>query len=155
MKRYIVFDHDGTLVDTDYTRKLYPGIKELIELIDSRGIAMYLWTARNRASTIEFLKTLGIIGKFQDICTSTDALPKPIIEGLLNMLPEDFDPQNTLVIGDSYTDMIGAKKIGAKSLGVCWAHSDLEGEKILKEFGADELFKTVEDLKKYIDKWSS
>jgi phosphoglycolate phosphatase len=149
-----VFDHDGTLVDTEKTRELYPGIKELLEQIENNGDKIFLWTARNRASTIEFLKTLGIIGKFCDICTSTDAQPKPVVDGLLAMLPDDYQTQEVFVIGDSYTDMIGARKINAKALGACWAHTNSEQAEILKEFGADYLFHSVKDLKDTLNKWS-
>lgn len=149
----IVFDHDGTLVDTDRTGSLFPGIYDLIHELNDESTNLYVWTARNRASTVEFLKSLGIIGEFEDIHTATNALPKPIIEGLIGMLPENFDPQKTIVIGDSYTDMIGGKKIGAKALGVCWAHTSLEQKHILKEFGADQLFDEVSELKDFINNW--
>jgi len=152
--RHIVFDHDGTLVDTEKTRGLFPGIYELICELEQKGHEIYLWTARNRASTVEFLKTLGIIGKFSDICTSTDAQLKPVVDGLLNMLPENVDPNFVLVIGDSYTDMIGAKKIGATGIGVTWGHSSSEQAQVLREFGADIILNEVNELKDYINQWS-
>lgn len=149
----IVFDHDGTLVDTESSRSLFPGIYELIHELNKSGTNLYVWTARNRASTVEFLKTLGIIGEFEDLSTATDALPKPVVDGLLAMLPNDFDPKKTVVIGDSYTDMIGAKKIGALALGVCWGHQSSEQREILVEFGADHIFNHVSELKEFLNNW--
>ncbi len=150
---HIIFDHDGTLVDTERTRSLFPGIYDLFSELAADSTKFYVWTARNRASTVEFLKSLGIIGEFEDICTATDAPPKPVVDGLLAMLPADFDASKTIVIGDSYTDMIGAKKIGAMAIGVTWGHARAEQREILKEFGADQLFNEVEELIKFIKEW--
>ncbi len=136
--RHIIFDCDGTLVDTsEFRYRLYPGIKELLTDLSQDSI-LYVWTARDRASTLRILKELAVLSVFEQICTVDDALPKPHIEGL-KQLVGDVDRNQVCMIGDTSNDILGARNFGIKSIGVIWnpqARADY-----LKETGADFLAK--------------
>ena len=57
----IVFDHDGTLVDTESSDfKVFPEIKELLVDLSDLGFKLAVWTARPHRSTFLSLKNLGI-----------------------------------------------------------------------------------------------
>ncbi len=149
---HIVFDHDGTLVDTTkVTRALYPGIKDLLGFLQEKGIELYVWTMRSRASTQEILQKLGVAGHFKDICGVDDAPGKPSAAGLEYLLPE-VGGQNVIVIGDSLGDIIGGTSFGAHCIGASWGHGDTKAALTYKSYGAKASFLRVDDCKEYIEK---
>jgi phosphoglycolate phosphatase len=117
--KHIVFDCDGTLVDTSTFRyKLFPGIKELLAELSS-GNLLYVWTARDRLSTLRILDELGVLQYFDSVSTISDAPPKPHIGGLLTLLGRTTR-SSICVIGDSSNDILGAKSFGVLAIGAVW-----------------------------------
>lgn len=148
--KHIVFDHDGTLVQViDRKTILFEGMKDLLNILKKRGCKLYVWTARNRHSTIESLKSNGILELFEDISTSSDAQMKPSCEGLKLML-SDFNKSFICVIGDNTSDVLGARAFGVASFGANW--NDKSGAKFeyLKSYGADSVFNEVSELKRML-----
>lgn len=134
MKSHIVFDCDGTLIDTSGLKyHLFPGIKELV-LALSETSTLYVWTARDRKSTLRILKELGILHLFEGLSTIDDALPKPHISGLIELLG-DTPRSNICMIGDTSNDILGAKNYGIKSIGAVWNRG--ANVDAMKELGAD------------------
>ena len=150
---HIVFDHDGTLVDTSLTKsaqpRLYTGIYQLLTELKQLNVKIYLWTARGRASTVQILKSLEIIGFFEDISTATDCTPKPSCDGLALMLNE-IPKESIIMIGDSMGDIHGAKDYGIKSMGVSWASEDPRHTKMLKDNGASVVCESVNECFEYL-----
>lgn len=146
MIKHIVFDHDGTLVNTDGSVYLFEGIRELLIELKANKLKLYVWTARNRYSCVQFLKSLDIIGFFEDISTSTDCESKPSPEGLYSMLG-DISPKEVIIIGDSTSDIYGAKNFGSKSIGATWSFSNKSWEENLVNAQADYICKSVEECK--------
>lgn len=144
MSKIVVFDHDGTLVNTHGSHKfLFEGIKELLLNLKKEGLELFVWTSRSRGSTIEILKSLGIIGAFSDIYCGNDAHPKPSVLGLKELLGE-VSAQKVVVVGDSYADVLGAKNFGAYAVAALW--DELANEAYLKECGADEFVQSPAEL---------
>ncbi len=84
---------------------------------------------------------------FDDVRTISEAAPKPNPDGLaqlLGPLPAD----QAVVIGDSWTDMQGAKLHGCKALGAVW--NNISEPEVLSEFGADEIVNTPLDCFEWI-----
>lgn len=135
-KKHVVFDCDGTLVDTsEFRYRLYPGIKDLLTEL-SKDCHLYVWTARDRASTLRILKELNVLSYFEQICTVDDAPSKPHVAGLSDMLgaiPRD----SICMIGDTSSDIQGARNFGIRSIGVHW--NSQSKKEVLKETGADFL----------------
>lgn len=152
MISHIVFDHDGTLVDTcRHPKVMFDGISELLTELKEKGIKLYVWTARDRKSTQEILKTLEISHIFEDISTATDGIPKPSPDGLETML-YGVDPKSVLMIGDSYTDMLGAKHFGCTSIGVLWDDPENKDRlESLKHFEANHICLSVKECKKILN----
>jgi phosphoglycolate phosphatase-like HAD superfamily hydrolase len=149
--KHIVFDHDGTLVGV--TREgfvLFEGMLDLISRLSEKGHQLYVWTARDRFGTINSLKQNNVLGYFEDIqCANDGAYPKPSPEGLIEML-EGINKEEVVVIGDNYSDMIGAKKFGAKyRVGALW--NDPLKKPVLEEFGATHLATSIDELEKLIN----
>ncbi len=134
MKKHVVFDCDGTLVNTSIPKYvLFAGIKELLADLSADHL-LYVWTARGRVSTLRILQELGVVSYFEAICTIDDAAPKPHVQGL-GQLTGEFPKNSVCVIGDSSYDMMGAKNFGVLALGALW--NGEAREDTLKDFGAD------------------
>lgn len=146
----VVFDHDGTLVDTTgYPPKLFLGMKECLMELNSKGLKLYIWTARTRRSTIEILEYLDIIGQFELLSCGGESSSKPSPEGIKDIL-FDLDPKKAIVVGDSLGDMIGGSSFGAVTVGAMWGHGSDRAANVMKENGADACFLEVEDFKNYV-----
>ena len=116
----IIFDHDGTLVNTDVPDfKLFTGIKELLVDLSNAGFEMSVWTARGHHSTVESLKRLEIATFFWEIYGHDDGLTKPNPWGLAK-ITEGFDKKNLLHIGDSIGEVEGARSFGIDVIAACW-----------------------------------
>lgn len=147
MAKHVVFDCDGTLVNTSsYRYLLFPGIKELLADL-SADCALYVWTARDRLSTERILKEFGVLHYFDSISTPDDALPKPHIEGIKSLVG-DYSKSSICMIGDSSADIIGAKNFGVVGIGATWGgHVSAEN---LMSVGADFIVSDPVDCSKLI-----
>jgi phosphoglycolate phosphatase len=144
---HIVFDCDGTLIDTSqFKYRLYPGIKELLLALSAES-KLYVWTARDRLSTLRILQEQGVYQLFESICTVDDALPKPHISGILELVGNS-DKSHICMIGDTTSDILGAKNFGIKSIGATW-NKNANGP-LMKETGATYLAVSPEECLPWI-----
>ena len=122
---YVVFDHDGTLVDTSaHPYELFGGMKDFLTELKNLGFVLYVWTARPRRSTLEITKRLEISQYFDEYFCFDDGLPKPHSEGL-SKLCDGIDKNKILHIGDSLSDIDGAKAFGIEVVAACWGDLNL------------------------------
>ncbi|MFL5785629.1 MAG: HAD family hydrolase [Bacteriovoracaceae bacterium] len=145
--RIVVFDCDGTLLNTNLLRPVFfPGIKEL--LLDlAVDCQLYVWTARGRASTLRILEENGVRHLFEGICTPDDAPSKPHVRGLTDLV--GHHPKNSIcVIGDTSMDMLGARNFGVLAIGAMWNPG--VQEKFLREAGADFIVSDPAECSKLI-----
>ena len=120
----IIFDHDGTLVNTDHPDfKLFAGIKELLVDLKSAGFELAVWTARGHRSTLESLKRLEIALFFSEIYGHDDGHSKPHTMGLTK-ITQGIDKINVLHIGDSIGDLEGANAFGIDVIAACWNNTN-------------------------------
>jgi phosphoglycolate phosphatase len=132
--------------------QLFPGIRELLTKLQEQEFELYVWTARDRFSTLEILKSVNALHFFLDLKTSTDTPVKPHLSGLKAMVGE-MNPKDVIVIGDSYTDILGAKNFGAKSIGATWCPNSQP--QILTEMGAWALANTPQDCYNLLLDWAT
>lgn len=146
--KHIVFDCDGTLVDTSISKSpLFPGIRELI--IDlARDNLLYVWTARDRTSTLRILQENGVYQYFDAFATISDVPPKPSIVGLQRLVG-NVPRSSVCVIGDSSSDIIGGKGFGVLSIGAIWGQG--ASALVLKDSGADFIVSHPSECSKLIE----
>ena len=131
---------------------LYDGIAELIKSMSERGHEIYVWTARDRQSTREIMMNLGLAPYILDMRCMDDTTPKPHPQGLIDMLG-DAPKDDVIVIGDSTTDMQGAREFGVRSLAALWGeHVDRER---LASAGATFFAKDPQECGEIIEKYLS
>lgn len=121
---HIVFDHDGTLVNTEvspYT--LFRGMREFLVDLKALGFELYIWTSRPRRSVLETIQRLDIASFFTDVFCYDDGIPKPNSMGL-KKLTEGIAKNEIMHIGDSMTDIDGAQAFGIDAVAACWNDPD-------------------------------
>jgi pyrophosphatase PpaX len=113
---------------------LYEGVRSLLDSLLANQISMGLLTSKVREITVEGqrggtmveLEELGIGGHFMHIVGMEDVTyPKPHPEGLELILAQmGKRPKRTLVVGDSWSDVEAARKVGCWSCLTAWASTD-------------------------------
>lgn len=130
---------------------IYPGLKEVIDLIKSRKIPISIYTGKGRDSTEITLKKIGVYELF-DLVVSGDDIEghKPSPEGI-DLFIEKFelDRSRILMVGDAPADVIAARNANIKIASVLW--DSYAKEKVLK-MDSDYFFETVDEFKKFLEK---
>ncbi|MCL2649622.1 MAG: HAD family hydrolase [Candidatus Azobacteroides sp.] len=125
--------------------RLYPGIKELLDILASKGLKLAVLSNKADKLTNRICDTLLKDWNFDIIIGSRDGFPrKPnpdsalFIAKKLNILPE-----NIIYIGDTNIDMKTATAAGMYSVGVTWGFRTKEE---LLESGAQMIIDKPLDL---------
>jgi phosphoglycolate phosphatase-like HAD superfamily hydrolase len=120
VKGHIIFDHDGTLVQlVNGQFQLFAGMKEMLFDLKKQNFTLYIWTARPRSSVLSIINRLEIAAFFDGIYCSDDGPSKPHPFGL-EILTDGISKNSILHIGDSMTDIDGAKAFGIEVIAACW-----------------------------------
>lgn len=118
---------DDAAVETLYSRYLahyarrvcvettiYPGVQECLEFLRTRGVTLAVVTNKPEGIATELLATLGLASAFAMVLGG-DTLPwkKPDPRPLLHAMEQfDMAAAQTLMIGDSATDIYAARRAG-------------------------------------------
>lgn len=128
----------------------YPGVGEMLKTLSQRGHDIYVWTARDRRSTREIMIKLGLSPYILDMRCMDDTTPKPHPQGIKELV-EGAHKGDVLVIGDSMTDIQGARSFGAHSIAALWGeHVERE---TLARAGADFFASTPSECIEIIEKY--
>jgi phosphoglycolate phosphatase len=133
-----------------FENTLYPGIKEVFELLIEKGLHIYVATSKPTVFAEQILRNYRLDQYFTCIVGSNldgtrvhkaDVIEEVLLQG--NIL----DRGTALMIGDREHDILGAKKTGLTSLGVEYGFGSFEE---LEDAGADYVVETVEQLKELL-----
>lgn len=125
VKGHIIFDHDGTLVETKGGKfVLFPGMRELLSKLKNENYKLYVWTARGRQSTLTSLRDNQVLELFESFSCADDGIPKPHPLGLMKML-EGINKKSIIHIGDSRGDIEGAKQFGIDVVFAAWNEPEI------------------------------
>lgn len=116
--------------------KLYPDVKDTLEVLVAAGLQMSVASSRSRESLIEFCEFCGILDYFSLILGADDVTyakpnPEPVLM-TLNRLNQEAD--KTIVVGDMPVDIAMGRGAKCKTVGVTFGHSS---RRELLEAGAD------------------
>lgn len=106
-------------VSERFSYHLFDGVSEFLVRLSKSNCRIHLWTARDEKSARTILATHGIDLLFATMSFANDIESKP--HG--NSLKFDWRSVNkntTVVIGDSPSDIIGSKNIGAVAAAALW-----------------------------------
>ncbi len=136
-----------------YRNKVYPGIKEVVDALREMGIKTAICTSKQKPVADGVAKLLGITDWFDEIVGSTldntikdkkDLIPYALTKLGGNI---ESDREQTLMLGDSRFDAIGARLCGVDFIGVSYGYGSVDE---MNEQGAVAIADSPGELLKYI-----
>ena len=132
-----------------FENKVYDGIEDLLKLLNNKKKTILLASSKPEVFARQILKHFNLANYFTFIAGSEldgtrTAKDEVIAYALKNC--KIMDLSKAIMIGDREYDIIGAKKIGIKSLGILYGYGDRNE---LENAGADYILDTVDDIIKF------
>ena len=121
----------------------FPGAIEMLSSLKDMGFRLHIWTARDRASTQRILKRNGLDPLFETVSCSSGIEAKPSVAGV-SLDWRNARPHSLLMVGDSPTDIHGARNIGAIAAAALWDPHASEAQ--LTREGAELFFRSPGEL---------
>lgn len=143
-----LFNANVAGIDVKY--ELFTDMNVLMQNLKERNIIIGLATADTKISAENCLSSIGI-KHFFDYIGSDDGLrkPKPDKEMFLEFAKQfSLNPKEIAVVGDTYNDMVFARKNGGIAIGV------LSGVSKAEDFGdkADYVITSIHELPELLDR---
>ncbi|MCL2370933.1 MAG: HAD family hydrolase [Firmicutes bacterium] len=128
-----------------YQNEVYKGIHELLAKLKEKGKILGVATSKPTVYAMQILEHFGLLEYFAVVSGSefdgTRDSKSEVIEYVLSQL--GVSGERVVMIGDRMYDIIGAKEIGIKSVGVTYGFGTYEE---LQKAGADKIVDRVEEL---------
>lgn len=122
----------------------YPGIEDLLARLKAAGYSLFVATSKPEVTAIEVLEHFHLAQYFDRICgASLDEGRETKEDVITYLLAQIGDPGQTVMVGDTDYDVIGAKAHGIPTIGVTWGYGEVEA---MKTAGAVALANTPEEL---------
>lgn len=135
-------------LEADHHEPLFDGVREVLEYLASRNIAMAVATGKSMRGVNAVIEQHGLDGYFGSLQTPDHNPGKPHPQMLEKAMTAAGSLQGrTFMIGDTSFDMMLAKNAGCRGIGVTWGyHDDAE----LRESGAEKLIDRFDELPKIV-----
>lgn len=107
---------------------LFPGVREMLDALRERRVAMGIVTSKRRPTTLLGIDRLGLSPYFGAVVTEQDVpAPKPAPDAILAALRELGAPAETaLMIGDGVFDIQAARAAGVRGGAALWGTRERE-----------------------------
>lgn len=139
------FDREGV-----FECELYSGIQELVMQLHQKGYRLAVASSKPQAACVRIIEYFHLEPYFDGIFGSTldgkISTKKQVLENLFETM--DIHREDTILIGDTKYDVIGAKEAGISCIGVTYGFGTKEE---LQEYGAIEVLTTPEEVGKYLE----
>lgn len=130
-----------------FENEVYPGIPELLQNVQSRGLRMAIATSKPEYSATRILEHFDLSKYFEfigaDDLEGTRSSKQAVIAHVLANTGLDPQQQALLMVGDRRHDVEGARAHGISTVGVLWGYGD---EAELNGAGAKALVSNPEEL---------
>jgi phosphoglycolate phosphatase len=134
------FSHVGL-----FENHVYPGIPELLSRLRGRGVRLFVATSKPHVYASRIIEHFELADRFEGVYGSEldnrNADKRDLLRHLVES--ERIDAARTVMIGDREHDAIGARSVGAASIGVTWGYGSREE---LLAAGVDRLIDRPADL---------
>lgn len=122
--------------------RLYPGIREVLELVRSKGRKIALFTGKGTSTTTITLQEFGLTEYFDCVVSGNDVdRHKPSGEGIMKILDRfGLKPREALMVGDSVADLKASREARVSMAAVLW---DSYGKERLVAMSPDYQFADV------------
>ncbi|WP_223701341.1 pyrophosphatase PpaX [Sutcliffiella deserti] len=123
----------------------FEGVYDTIQLLHEKGLKLGIVTTKMRQTVIMGLKLTGL-DKFFDVVVCLDDVtnakpdPEPVQLALQQL---GSSPEEAIMVGDNYHDILSGKNAGTKTAAVSWT---LKGVEFLQQFEPDYVLTHMEDI---------
>jgi N-acetyl-D-muramate 6-phosphate phosphatase len=139
-----------SIYDSVFTRSpvLLPGIADLLQAIESKGLKWGIVTNKPRRFTVGLIESMGL--NLENlaaciVCGDDAPQPKPSPTTLLMACEQvGVNPENCLYVGDAERDIIAGKAAGMKTVVALFGYIDVTDKP--HEWGADVMIETPNQL---------
>ncbi|MGM9589536.1 MAG: HAD-IA family hydrolase [Faecousia sp.] len=127
-----------------YENTPYPGIRELLQTLQSRGHNLYVATSKPEGMSKDILEHFDLAKYFTLICGASMDASRSSKESVIEYLMEQSgERENMVMVGDTKYDILGAKHHGIPAIGVSWGYGLVEE---MQASGAAAIAHTTEEL---------
>lgn len=122
----------------------YPGIPELLAKLKQEGHRLYVATSKPENTSVEILEHFDLAKYFDRICgASMDLSRNSKADVIAYLLDLTGRAEDTIMVGDTAFDVIGANAHGIPTIGVAWGYGKVED---MRSAGAAAIANSVEEL---------
>ena len=121
----------------------YPGIEDMLKKLRDRGHRLFVATSKPEGMSVEILEKFGLAGYFEMICGATLDGSRSKKADVIAYLLDRTAAENTVMVGDTAYDVVGAAAHGIPAIGVAWGYGSVED---MKAAGAAAIAESVEQL---------
>lgn len=127
-----------------YENVPYPGIREALEELKREGYKLCVATSKPEEMANRVLRHFDLAGYFDMVCGGTlDESRSSKSEVIAYLLEQNGRADNTLMVGDTKFDVIGAAAHGIPTIGVAWGYGETAD---MEAAGAKAIAQTPEHL---------
>ncbi|GIN62390.1 pyrophosphatase PpaX [Robertmurraya siralis] len=123
----------------------FEGVRETVAVLKEKGFKLGIVTTK-RLAVVEKGLRLTKLESYFDVVVALDHVtkakpdPEPIVKALAQL---DSTPEEAMMIGDNFHDIVGGKNAGTKTAGVAWS---LKGKAFLEQYDPDFMLEHMSDL---------
>lgn len=122
----------------------YPGIRELLEQLQAQGHRLFVATSKPEEMALKVLDRFELSGFFEKICGATlDGSRVEKADVIAYLLTQVDSVKNTIMVGDTAFDVLGAAHHGIPTIGITWGYGE---ESDMVKAGAIAIAHTPEEL---------
>ena len=127
----------------------YSGIRETLEALRAQGRKLYVATSKPEVTAREILEHFDLSRYFAEICGATVDKTRTSKEDVIAyLLSLDACRENSVMVGDTAFDVIGAAAHGIPTIGAAWSYGKTED---MVSAGAAAIARSPEDLLRIIE----
>lgn len=122
----------------------YPGVREMLQALKEQGHRLFVATSKPEIMANEVLEHFELSGFFEKIAGATlDGSRSHKADVITYLLGLTGDVGQTLMVGDTAYDVIGAAAHGIPTIGVSWGYGTAED---MEKAGAIAIAHSMEEL---------
>lgn len=128
----------------------YPGIHEALQVLKDQGHRLFVATSKPESMSIEIMDKFGLSPYFEKICGATmDGSRSHKADVIAYLLAQVGDTGETIMVGDTEFDVIGAAAHGIPTIGVSWGYGEVAA---MEKAGATAIAHNMEELVALLNK---
>ncbi|MGG0719959.1 pyrophosphatase PpaX [Robertmurraya massiliosenegalensis] len=123
----------------------FEGVKETVAKLKEEGFKLGIVTTK-RLAVVEKGLALTKLDPYFEVIVAIDHVskakpdPEPVLKALEQL---DSTPEEAIMVGDNFHDIVGGKNAGTKTAGVAWS---LKGKDFLEQYDPDYMLENMHDL---------